>query len=98
MSLIKMSLFMVGGEGLIEKGTKSLSLLFIFFRLSLREGFKKFHTRGEGVSKGHFPYPIFFIFSLQMVYKSFLDIEVFFMYMGGSPLGAPQAPPRLHRS
>ena len=26
-----MSLFMVGGEGLIEKGTKSLSLLFIFF-------------------------------------------------------------------
>ena len=30
-SLIKMSLFMVGGEGLIEIGTKSLSLLFYFF-------------------------------------------------------------------
>ena len=29
-SLIKMSLFMVGGEGLIEIGTKSLSLLFFF--------------------------------------------------------------------
>ena len=26
-----MSLFMVGGEGLIEIGTKSLSLLFYFF-------------------------------------------------------------------
>ena len=30
-SLIKMSLFMVGGEGLIEIGTKSLSLHFYFF-------------------------------------------------------------------
>ena len=28
LSPIKMSLFMVGGEGSIEKGTKSLSLLF----------------------------------------------------------------------
>ena len=30
-SLIKMSLFMVGGEGLIEIGTMSLSLHFYFF-------------------------------------------------------------------
>ena len=35
MSLIKMSLFMVGGEGLIEKGPKSLSLLFFFLKSSL---------------------------------------------------------------
>ena len=30
MSLFKMSLFMVGGEGPIEKGPMSLSLLFFF--------------------------------------------------------------------
>ena len=39
--------------------------------------YRKFHTRGGGVSKGHFPYPFSKKFLLQMVEISFLDIEVF---------------------
>ena len=35
---------------------------------------------------------IFLFFMLQMAKKLILDIEFFFMYRGGSPLGAPQAP------
>ena len=49
-----------------------------------------------GVSEGHFPHPIFLFFWLQMVLKSFLDIEVLFMYWGGLPWGS-SSPPRLHR-
>ena len=62
---------------ILEQDVSSVSLLFFLITFltlqiisTLREGFKnflknygKFHNRGGGgVSEGHFPYPIFFIF------------------------------------
>ena len=52
---------------------------------------------GRGVSEGHFPYPIFLFFFAPNGLKIIFRHWSFFMYRGGAPLGAPQAPPRLHR-
>ena len=45
----------------------------------IKKNYGKFHIRGGGrVSRGHFPYPIFFIFYAPNGLKIILDIEVFF--------------------
>ena len=47
---------------------------------------------GEGgVRKGHFPHSIFIFFSKWP--KNQFQTRIFFHVQGGSPLGAPQAPP-----